>query len=151
MFKVIFIAFLIDFQSIQSCRYLKKTIFDAEELHFLYFPPFPCTCIFGSLFLLKFHFRGAFFHQKSKKNRNGERFKKSSIFQYIFSSILVDFGLHFGTPEFRDSLIWATMAALGSCLALSWVIFAASIRFLTPLGSIFGRFSNDLGIHFLIF
>ena len=68
----------------------------------------------------------------------------------FFSSILVDFGLHFGTPAVRDSLVWATMAALGSCLALSWVILRALIRFLPPLGSIFDRFLIESGLHFLI-
>ena len=90
------------------------------------------------------------FDHKSKKNRNEKRLKKTSIFQSIFSSILVDFGLHFGTPEFRDSLVWATMAALGSCLALSWVILRALIRFLPPLGSIVDRFLIESGLHFLI-
>jgi len=74
--------------------------------------------------------------------------KKNIKFWIDFFPILFDFGLHFGAPAVRDSLVWATMAALGSCLALCWAIFRVPIRFLARLGSIFHRFSTKSGLIF---
>ena len=76
--------------------------------------------------------------------------KTNIVFLKRKSSILVDVGLQNGTPAVRDSLGWVTMAPLWGCLALSWVILRAPIRFLPPLGSILGRFLIESGLHFLI-
>ena len=125
------------------------------------------TCFFHH-FLIDFStiFR-PFFDQKSKKNRYEKWSKKWLIFLTIFSSILVDLGLHFGAPAFHHSPVWASWAALWRCLGPSCAICFEFLLLLAPfliqfapLGSIFDqicsswlhflRIFDKLWLHFLI-
>ena len=137
---------------------LKKHVKTESFYRFFTFSIFSSTCFVHPFWIVFLSVFRRLFGQKSKKNRYEKLSKKQPNFKHLFSPILVDLGLHFGPPAFRDRTSWASWAALWNCKALSWAILRDLLQVLVvlapflvhfgPLGSILGAIFDQIWFQF---